>query len=232
MLLVKVTYFWELRLSGTLRSIEWYLRIDISGQRIRNVGTELSFCVRKAQNAMQTKIQMLILIWAPAVYEPEHLWPTLKPVAWFVYSSYIAVAITSTNLVKTLEAKDYASRWQWCELKFFTWNQAVCSTAYFPHIFRCEYSESDHTCHWQSKPTFHQAFCLVYSSFFKNKAPGAHLQIQKFRTHGGHEFMALEYHHDVALKTREKLYMNAFFIGSLFNNAANYSAIRKIRICQ
>jgi hypothetical protein len=199
-------YFWELLWSGTLRCIEWYLRIDISGQHIRNVGTELPFCVRKTQNALQTKIQIVILIDAPAGYEPEHLWPTLKSVAWFVYSSYISVTITSTNLVKTLKAKDYTSRGQWCKLKFFTWNQAVSfNTAYFPHIFRCEYSESVHTCHWQSKPTFHQAFCLVYiaSSFFKDKAPGAHLQIQKFRTHGGHEFMALEYQHDVALKTRE-----------------------------
>jgi hypothetical protein len=185
---------------------------------------------------MQTKIQMVILIGAPEGYEPEHLWLTLKPVAWFVYSSYIAVPITSTTLVvKTLKAKDYISRRQWCKLRFFTWNQAVSfNTAYFPHIFRCEYSESVHTCHWQSKPTFHQACYLVHtaSSFFKDKAPGAHLQIQKCRTYGVCAFVTLEYLHDLALKSRGKLCLNAFFISSLFNNAVSYSVIRMIRICQ
>ena len=43
--------------------------------------------------------------------------------------------------------------------------------------------------------------------------------------------MALEYHHDLALKTRGKLCLNALFIGSLFNNAVSYSAIRMM-ICQ
>jgi hypothetical protein len=113
----------------------------------------------------------------------------------------------------------------------------VCfNTAFFPHIFRCEYGESVHTCHWQSKPTFQRAIYLVHtstaSSFFKDKAPGAHLQIQKFRTRGGYTFMTLEYFHYVALKRRGKLCLNAFFISNLFNNAVSYSVIRMIRICQ
>jgi hypothetical protein len=43
--------------------------------------------------------------------------------------------------------------------------------------------------------------------------------------------MTLEYLHDVALKNRGQLCVNAFFISSLFNNAVSYSVIR-IRICQ
>jgi hypothetical protein len=64
-----------------------------------------------------------------------------------------------------------------------------------------------------------------------DKAPGAHLQIQKFKTHGGYAFMTLECLHDVALKSRGKLCLNAFLISSLFNNAVSYSVIRMIRIC-
>jgi hypothetical protein len=82
--------------------------------------------------------------------------------AYSVHNSFTAMIITSTTLVlKALEAKYYISHWQWRKLRFLPGTKEWASTGNFYRIFRCEYSKSNHTCHWQSKPVFHQSFYPV-----------------------------------------------------------------------